>query len=120
MKFLTTNPKFVFRLLSPIENTSIAGEGLAGATSDSAAGNGVRRGVTAGRWVASPLRSPARCHAWREILESSFGEELRRYQIQRPGIPVKLPIDVSSEGCVATTRQWLHDEGGWRDLGYNR
>ena len=27
------------------------------ATSDSAAGNGVRRGVTAGRWVASPLRT---------------------------------------------------------------
>ena len=36
---------------------SIAGEGLTGATSDSAAGNGVRRGVTAGRWVASPLRT---------------------------------------------------------------
>jgi len=38
------DPQFVFRLLSPIKNTSFVGEGLAGATNDSAAGNGVRRG----------------------------------------------------------------------------
>jgi hypothetical protein len=35
----------------------IVGEGLTGATSDSAAGNGSGRGATAGRWVASPLRT---------------------------------------------------------------
>ena len=38
---VTTNAQFVFRLLSPIEITSLIGEGFTGATSDSAAGNGV-------------------------------------------------------------------------------
>jgi putative transposase len=49
--------KFLFRLLSPIENTSFVGERLTGATSDSAAGRGVHRGGAAGRWVAPPLRT---------------------------------------------------------------
>ena len=40
------NAQFVFRLLPSIENTSFVGEGRTGATSDSAAGNGVRRGAT--------------------------------------------------------------------------
>jgi hypothetical protein len=47
----------IFRLLSPIENTSLIGERLTAATSDSAAGNGVRRGGAADRWTASPLRT---------------------------------------------------------------
>jgi transposase InsO family protein len=45
----------VFRLLSPIENTSFVRERLTGATSDSA-GHGVQRGGAAGRWFAPPLR----------------------------------------------------------------
>jgi hypothetical protein len=53
----TTNPQFVFRLLLPIENTSFVGEGLTAATSDSAAGNGFRRGATAGWWTAPSLRT---------------------------------------------------------------
>ena len=56
-RLVATNAQFVFRLLSPIENTSLIGEGLTGATSDSAAGNGVRRGGATGRWPASPLRT---------------------------------------------------------------
>ena len=54
---VTANPQFVFRLLSPIENTSFLEEGLTGTTSHSASGNGVRGGATAGRWTASPLRT---------------------------------------------------------------
>jgi hypothetical protein len=42
---------------SSVENTSLLGEGLAGAKSDSAVRNGTRRGETAGRWTASPLRT---------------------------------------------------------------
>ena len=56
-RLVTTNAQFVFRLLSPTENTSLIGEGLTGATSDSAAGNGVRRSCASGRWTASPLRT---------------------------------------------------------------
>jgi hypothetical protein len=54
---ITTNPEFVLRLLSPIANASFVGEGLTGATSDSAAANGVCRGGAAGRWTAPPLRT---------------------------------------------------------------
>ena len=35
----------------------LLGEGLTGAKSDSAAGNGIRRGDTAGWWTTSPLRT---------------------------------------------------------------
>jgi hypothetical protein len=52
--------EFLFRLLSPIENTSFAGERLTGAASDSAAARGVHRGGAAGRWVAPPLRTAGR------------------------------------------------------------
>jgi hypothetical protein len=48
---------FVFRILSSVENTSLLGEGLAGAKTDSAAGNGIHRGDTAGCWTTSPLRT---------------------------------------------------------------
>ena len=53
-KLVTTNPKFVFRLLSPVENTSFLGERLTGATSDSGATNGVRRGGAAGSRKSLP------------------------------------------------------------------
>jgi len=55
-KLATANLQFVFRLLSPIENASFVGEGLPRATSDSAAGSGVRRGGTADWWANSLLR----------------------------------------------------------------
>ena len=50
-KLVTANPQFVFRLLPSMENTSFVGERLTGATSDSAAGNGIRRSATAPRWL---------------------------------------------------------------------
>src|SRR5271165_5111514 len=55
-----SNPGFVSRLLSPIENASLVGEGLARATTHAAAGNGVSRGRAAGRWTAPPLRPTGR------------------------------------------------------------
>jgi len=51
-KLVTANPQFVFRLLPSIESASFVGERLTGATSDSAAGNGIRRSATARRWAA--------------------------------------------------------------------
>jgi hypothetical protein len=48
---------FLFRLLSPAENTSRIGKGLTRATSDSAGRNGIGRGPTASRWTAPPLRT---------------------------------------------------------------
>ena len=60
---VTTNPQFVFRLLSPIENTSLVGEGLARATLHSAAGNGASRGAAASRRSAPPLRTTGRLKA---------------------------------------------------------
>jgi len=48
---------FLFRLLSPMENTSFVGEGLTGATSDSPARNGIRRSATPRRRTAPPLRT---------------------------------------------------------------
>src|SRR5208283_5698689 len=41
----------------PIENASLVGEGLAGATIHSAARNGISRGHFPGRWTAPPLRT---------------------------------------------------------------
>src|SRR6266550_6840897 len=46
MNLSTTNSHFLFRLLSPMENASFAGEGRTGATSDSPARNGIRRSAT--------------------------------------------------------------------------
>src|SRR5215469_11229048 len=63
-KLVTTNAPFVFRLLSPIQNPSFVGEGLTGATSDSAARTGTRRGGAASRWTASPLRTAGRLRTW--------------------------------------------------------
>src|SRR5436309_9787065 len=57
---VTSNPRFVFRLLSPIENASLVGEGLARATTHAAVGNGVSRGSAAGRWTAPPRRTTGR------------------------------------------------------------
>src|SRR6266436_7475383 len=53
----TTNSHFLFRLLSPMENASFAGEGRTGATSDSPARNGIRRSATPRRRTAPPLRT---------------------------------------------------------------
>ena len=46
-----------FTYYHPIENASLAREGLARATTHSAAGNGTSRGRAAGRWTAPPLRT---------------------------------------------------------------
>ncbi len=51
-KLATKNAPVVLRVLPPIENASFVGKGRAGATSDSAAGNGDRRGRSAGRRAA--------------------------------------------------------------------
>ena len=50
-------PSFVFGLLSPIENPSLVGEGLARAESDPAGANGERRGAAPGRRAATPVRT---------------------------------------------------------------
>jgi len=49
-----------FDYYQPIENSSFVGEGLAGATADPAAGDGIGRGATAGRGTAPPLRTTGR------------------------------------------------------------
>src|SRR5260370_13550591 len=51
----TTNSYFDYYHRS--RTASFVREGLTGATSDSAAANGVRRGSAAGRWTAPPLRA---------------------------------------------------------------
>ena len=56
-KLATKNAPIVLRVLPSIENASFVGKGRAGATGDSAAGTGGRRGHSAGRWAASPLRT---------------------------------------------------------------
>jgi transposase InsO family protein len=50
-------PSIRISITITIENPSFVGEGLTGATNDSAAGNGIRGGRAAGRWTASPLRT---------------------------------------------------------------
>src|ERR1700688_951162 len=57
MKLVTSNPQFVFRLLSPIENASLVGEGLARATTGSAAGARTSRSGITSRRTAPPLRT---------------------------------------------------------------
>ena len=54
---LYVEPRFVFRLLSPFENASLVGQGLARTTIHSAPGNGISRGGVPGRWTAPPLRT---------------------------------------------------------------
>jgi hypothetical protein len=49
---VTSNPQFVFRLLSPIENASLVGEGLARATTGSAVGARTSRSGIATRRTA--------------------------------------------------------------------
>jgi hypothetical protein len=57
---LASNSAQLFCLLSPIENASLAGEGLARAARDSAARNGIRSGLATGRRTAPPLRTTGR------------------------------------------------------------
>jgi hypothetical protein len=54
------NPRFVLRLLSPIQNASFVGEGPARATARSAARNRAGRRGASGRWTAPPLRTTGR------------------------------------------------------------
>src|ERR1700686_1967017 len=55
-----SNPWFVHRLLSPIENASFPAEGFAGAAVGPAAGNRASRGDPAGRRIAPSIRAARR------------------------------------------------------------
>jgi hypothetical protein len=59
-KVATSYPSFVFGLLSPIENASLVGKGLARAEIDPAGANGESGGAAPGRRTASPLRTTGR------------------------------------------------------------
>jgi hypothetical protein len=66
--FAPSNPRFVFRLLSPIENASFAAERFPGAALGSAAGNGSSRGGPTGRRSAPSLRTTRRLSYGIEVL----------------------------------------------------
>jgi hypothetical protein len=61
-------PSFVFGLLSPIENPSLPGQGLARAAIDPAGAHGEGRGAAPGRGAASPLRTSGRLKPWPSLL----------------------------------------------------
>ena len=103
-KLITANPSFVFRVLSSVENTSLLGEGLTGAKSDSAAGNGIRRGDTAGWWTTSPLRTTGCVKEpeptmLRVVSAPPFGIRLRNVL---PGTRVSPPESSRSANCVSS------------------
>jgi hypothetical protein len=89
--------------LSSVENTSLLGEGLTGAKSDSAAGNGIRRGDTAGWWTTSPLRTTGCVKApeatmLRVVSAPPFGIRLRNVL---PCTRVSPPESSRSANCVS-------------------
>jgi hypothetical protein len=102
-KLITANPSFVFRVLSSVENTSLLGEGLAGAKSDSAAGNGIHRSDTAGWWTTSLLRTTGCLKEpeptmLRVVSAPPFGIRLRNVL---PCTRVSPPESSKSANCVS-------------------
>ena len=102
---VTANPSFVFRVLSSVENPSLLGEGLTGAKSDSAAGNGIRRGDTAGWWTTSPLRTTGCVKEpeptmLRVVSAPPFGIRLRNVL---PCTRVSPPESSRSANCVSSS-----------------
>ena len=105
---LALGPQFVSRLLSPIENASLIGEGLARATTGAAAGTGTSRSGIASRRTAPPLRttgclkdpestvlraaSPGRLKARRTVFPPSH---------TRASANLRSPASSSSANCLS-------------------
>ena len=80
-KLASSHPRFLLGLLSPIANPSLIGEGLARAARNSAAGNGIRRGLATGRRTAPPLRTTGRL---RPIVLNIVADDEHRADPPRP------------------------------------